>query len=402
MMTLFESADPTKEQNDSLLVRDVLDRGVEQLAELEEKPSTQLELMEVLSDAYWGLGLLDKANGLNESALAKSLDMNGSSHRQSVDLMERVGLLHASMGHQQKADSVYKAAQSNFLKVYGEEDARSIVFMYRMAFNKHALGERELADSLLLSLEPLVDQITNEDSEDASLMLTHLSDYYEIKGPPEKAMRFRRISIDMKNRLYGPDDYRVLEQRRGLTRLLLKEGQVDEAQSNAESNLKALRDRFPDGHYILAQGIEDLGLVYAKQDRFAAAEILFKEALSQSRVIYGDEHYHISHCLGNLGVLYERWGKYDQAIDYYGRGMELSRKLFPPHFPITLAREIRFAEILNKAKQKNRAVDVLRQSYALSLEKYGSEYQHTKVAKERLIEIYETQGKNELADELRL
>jgi len=141
-------------------------------------------------------------------------------------------------------------------------------------------------------------------------------------------------------------------------------------------------------------------MVYERQDRFAEAEALFKEALAQNEAIYGKDHYNISHSLGMLGILYQRWGKMDQAIDYYGRGLKLSQDLFPPHFPMTISRQIRMAEILAEAEQEGQAMEILRRTYDVSLDKHGPEYRHTKTAKERLIKLYRAQGKDALAEEL--
>ena len=260
------------------------------------------------------------------------------------------------------------------------------------------MGQWAAGDSLLEVLEPTIQHIVHEDDKDVSLILSHLSEYYEIKGPPEKALEYVQMSIEMKDRLFGPQYYGLLHQRNVLTRLLVQLDRIEEAESNAVETLAALREVFSE-HSILAHGLEALGLVYEMQQRFEEAEPLYLEALAQYRTLYREENPIMSHSLILLGRLYQGWGKYEPAIKYYAEGLAHSEKTFPAHFPTNLARQIRYAEILEEAGRREDALETLLKTHGIATEKYGPEYKYTQAAKKSIITLYELLGQVELARE---
>ena len=398
MMTLFESSDPRNEPNDSLRVTELLERGVKRLDLLNEKPETQIELMDVLSAAYWGLGQFEASNNLYESALARSKEVYGPTHENSLDFMLKSGTSSRMKGDIARSDSFFQQLLPLYLENYGEDDTRSIVLQYRMAFNKHSTGQWAAGDSLLAMLEPAIQYIEHEDNRDVSQILSHLSEYYEIKGPPEKALAYVQMSIEMKRRLFGPQYYGLLHQRTVLTRLLVQLDRLEEAESNAAETLAALREVFTE-HTILGYGLEGLGVVYEVQQRFAEAEPLYLEALEQYRAIYTEENPIMSHILIVLGRLYHEWGKYELAIDYYGQGLTLSEQTYPAHFPTNLARQILYAQILKEAGRPEEALETLLKTYNVATEKYGPENRYTLQAKEQIVALYKLIGEDELASD---
>src|SRR5262249_16666960 len=93
------------------------------------------------------------------------------------------------------------------------------------------------------------------------------------------------------------------------------------------------RDAFPDGHTKIAQSLNNLALPYQSQRKYAAAELLFKDALEMNRGLLRGDHRHVAQSLDNLAQLYWSQGKYPEAEPLAKAALEMRQQLFKGDHP---------------------------------------------------------------------
>jgi tetratricopeptide (TPR) repeat protein len=87
--------------------------------------------------------------------------------------------------------------------------------------------------------------------------------------------------------------------------------------------------------YQLIGGMRnDLGLLYAVQDRWAEAEESFKRARRMFQTGFGKESSGVALSLGNLGHVYLKQKKFSEAEDVLGQALAIREKAFAPNHPI--------------------------------------------------------------------
>jgi tetratricopeptide (TPR) repeat protein len=87
--------------------------------------------------------------------------------------------------------------------------------------------------------------------------------------------------------------------------------------------------------YQLIGGMRnDLGLLYAVQDRWAEAEDSFKRAQRMFQTGYGKESSGVALSLGNLGHAYLKQKKFSEAEEVLVQALAIREKAFAPHHPI--------------------------------------------------------------------
>jgi len=87
--------------------------------------------------------------------------------------------------------------------------------------------------------------------------------------------------------------------------------------------------------YQLIGGMRnDLGLLYAAQNRWAEAEESFKRAQRMFQTGFGKESSGVALSLGNLGHAYLLQKKFSEAEDALGQALAIREKAFAPNHPI--------------------------------------------------------------------
>lgn len=116
--------------------------------------------------------------------------------------------------------------------------------------------------------------------------------------------------------------------------LLVDEGKFDEAEPMCVEALRLIESpRFqkssaaidpPDRQQVIA-GLIDLGLVYRKEKKFAAAEDTLKRALAESERAYGKKDAHLVTPLNDLALVYADERRFADAEQLFARSASILR-----------------------------------------------------------------------------
>ncbi|HYE96265.1 MAG TPA: serine/threonine-protein kinase [Rubricoccaceae bacterium] len=253
---LFEGADPTVAQGDTLTAYDLLARGAARVeTELAGQPDVQADLYLVISRAYENLGVSDRAVAFARHALV----LRRRAAPANVASAEvRLGQALAAANRFEVADSLLRAAGRR----------------------ARARGDTE---TLIEALEAL-----------GRTRLT-FTDSPERVGPPlEQAVALRRAH-------YGPNDPGLGPALYTLALAQHLTGDFDRAEALFREAL-AVERRAPGKPLDLANTLFELGQLLHFKRQYAEAQPLLEEALALRTRVYGSAHRAVADVHALLGV----------------------------------------------------------------------------------------------------
>ena len=275
LVNLFKVSDPGEARGNSILAREVLDRGAEQIHEqLGDQEEIRAELMDVIGRVYGRLGLLSEAEPLLETGLDIRRRTYGTRHRETADSLFHLAELRIWQGRFAEAAALFRRS----LEIHREHDEQST----QVATALHGLGEALLKGGKLKDAEPVLEQ-----------------------------------ALDMRHRLSGAWHGETGHVTFALGVCRVELGQFAEGEDLLRRSLaigeKTLRQDDPE----LARRMERLALVLLRLGRAAEAEPLSRRAVDLSRRTYGDGHTHTAAALSNLATRLDRMGKIDEVEALY-------------------------------------------------------------------------------------
>jgi tetratricopeptide (TPR) repeat protein len=277
--SLFIVADPSEAKGAEITAREVLDRGVKQIAgSLSNEPEVKADLTTTLSEVYGGLGLLKQSNalalesgmidGLSAPARARSLVALGDSER-------RMAKFHDSI-------ATYKQA----LKLLNANTDEQILLRARILSNmgtahsfldEPAFGKAMASESLRI-----VEKQQGGDTADAALA-------HEVIGANEIVGG----NLDAAKRQFA----RAVAIRAGV-----------------QGNL----------HPGVTENLNQLGSIEYLQNNPAAAERYYRQVLANDTTVLGDKHPDTALTLNNLGRVLLEQRKFADANNILERAIAIN------------------------------------------------------------------------------
>jgi tetratricopeptide (TPR) repeat protein len=289
MVSLFQRADPGENRGNTITVKEVLDKGAEDIRtdkgsnSLQHEPRVRAELLTAMGQAYSGLGLYKPAEDLLAQARA---DQSSA----SVPDEARVRTLVAS------GTTLYLAGQ------YDEAA--------RVQRNAVELARRRLEPSSILRSESL----------------TSLAETLVQLGKYTEAEELCRESL-VADRKRGPAEAAVLaETLNSLGKAYFFSGDLAAAEAPMREALALREQAFGMRHALTAQSTEDLGVLLYQSGRYGEALSLYQQALPNFRAVYGPEHPELATIISNIGRLELMTGQIDESEPLLRQALAMTEK----------------------------------------------------------------------------
>lgn len=294
LVSLFSIADPGESRGETITVREVLDRGVDEIKNsLSDEPSVRANLMRAMGQAYNGLGLYPKAKDLLQQAVADA--EHGDRGEALIKARIALGFNHYMDGEYEEASTVYRQALLEAEQLYGD---------------KH--------DLVVASLRGLADSIFEQDQ------------------PAEAERLYRRaLAIDLE--LHGERHANTARTLHDLGILLYYQGNYGEAERLYQRSLATYRSLYGENHPTVAQGLNDLAVLLYDTGQFNAAIRTYQEAVPIYEKVYGAQHPEFASGIYNLGRVLLITGKLEIAEGPLRRALAIDRqRLAPGHEDLIL------------------------------------------------------------------
>lgn len=169
------------------------------------------------------------------------------------------------------------------------------------------------------------------------------------------------------------------------------------AEPQLKSALALRRKHLGDEHPKTLTAMNNLGLLYEKQERYAPAAPLLHEAYETSRRVQGAENSDTLTFMMNVALLLHKQGKDDAALLLYTEALEISRRVLGPQDPHTLTLMNNLGILYKSQRKFELALPLYEEALELCRIVNGPEHPHTLNTMHNLAVLHKTLGKPELA-----
>lgn len=369
LVGLFEHANPWRARERELTVRDLVERGAEQIRVLGETPQVQAEMFQVLARVHRGLADYEQAGRLAMEAVEALKTDKASTPLSRAEAWALRAETLGSQGRYQEAEAAHRRAltlaadeappaRARFLNGLGLalyslgrlEEAHDLLKQALSIRQEHQPGSAELAESYnnLALLNATLDhndlareyydraidlrrRVLGEDHPATSFSLTNLASLLVQTGRAEEALPAFREALAIRKNVFGdhhPAVGSVLYQM-GWTHANLE--QHERARNYYEQALTIRRQAMGDDHPSVAVLYNALASIARAQGQHAEALELLEQALTIYRSSYGNSHHDIALVLGNLGATHMVLGDVERAVDLLQRALSMNRSELGEH-----------------------------------------------------------------------
>jgi len=285
MVSLFRNADPSENGGNSVTVREMLDRGAQEVSKgLERELAVRADLRTAMGQAYSGLGLYDTAKKLLTEARA---DQN----KVTVPAESRART-QVALGY-----TLYLA---------GDYQEAAIILQQAVL-----IARRDLPPQSILRSEAL-DDLANVQVQEGN--------YSEAESLCLEALRA--------DRKRGTDQTATLaETLDSLGSAYFFSGDLTAAEKTMREALTLHEQVSGLRHTTTALAMNNLAAVLYQSGRFEEALAMYRQALPIYREVYGVEHPEVSVLLNNMGGAALMGGRIDEAEPLLRQALAMGEKL---------------------------------------------------------------------------
>jgi len=311
--------------------------------------------------------------------------------------------------------------------------------MFRVSDPSEARGNTITAREILDKASAQIDTGLAQDPELQAQMMYTMGFVYGNLGLYKKKTLLVQRSMEIRERVLGPQNPQTLRSAEELAESLFREGRYDEAAKLIRQTLAAQRRVLapadPDimdsqvtlgnvlddsGHFEEAEKVDrdaiaewsrvrgaddtktlacrtNLAIVLNDEGRYADAETVDRATLADKRRVYGDDHPSTLLSMGNLATDLGMEGKFAEAESLQREGLAIQKRILGPEHPRTLSSMNNLADTLIKEGKYDEAEPLLLQAREIQRRVIGPQNPDTAVTTYSLACLATHRGRNEEA-----
>jgi eukaryotic-like serine/threonine-protein kinase len=365
LMGMFEANDPAEALGDTITARVLLERGIEQAEQLEDRPALQAQMFDIVGQVYGRLGVYDRAIDLLRHAIDIRNDHYGEMDDETAIMKVHLANNIRKTGDYDTASELLEKALAIQRTVLGPDHpdigfTLSILGGVRMAQGKLEDSEKLLRDALTIQRNEY-----DGDNPDIAETLNILGLLLDQKGKTDDAIPYMQEAVRIRHNLFSADDPRLAMSVNNLAMLYRMSGAYQDAEPLYREALEIKRHIFSEEHPSIAVTLNGLGLVLQDLGRAKEAEPYLREALSIRRQAFGDVHPRVAGSLNNLGNLIEDQGNLDEAAIYLREAREMFRTTVGESHPFVAYPTLGLSRILMKQNKPHEAEPYIREALSI-------------------------------------
>jgi tetratricopeptide (TPR) repeat protein len=271
-----------------------------------------------------------EAADLFQRAMAIDRSFYGETHVMVAINMVNLGKATMLQGKLEEAETILREAATRLKAALGESHADSTIAVMTLTEVLRQRGKLDESEALLNGLLALAETGQNIDAVLMARALDQLGGtYLRQRNDPKAAWAFRG-AIDMWKRAGQADGQWSVSDKRNLSGVLSRLGQLDEAEKLAEEALQGLRKINGEKHLMTVEAMRGLGYVRVgrgTKDKADTAEPLLRECIK----LYGEieipepERWRSARAESTLGECLTILGKHAEAEALLTRSLEKLR-----------------------------------------------------------------------------
>ena len=306
MTGIFKVTDPSESRGNTITAREILDKASTEIdAGLTKDPELQAQMMAVMGDVYYDLGLYSRAQSLQQHA---------------IEIQKRV---------------------------VGPENPETLRSMHALASTLNRLGHLGEAEALQRQAFGVQQHVLGPDNPDTLMAESGLANILHKEGHDADAEKLQREALEVRRRVLGPEDKETLRSMVSLGNILENEGRFAEEETIRRQTLEIQTRVFGRENVETLFSIGNLGNVLAMEGNFADAEKLHRESLEIRRRVQGPEHPDTLAAMSNLAEDLSNEGRYAESAKLHREVFDIRRRVLGRENPETLESADFLARVLS-------------------------------------------------------
>jgi eukaryotic-like serine/threonine-protein kinase len=352
MTGMFKVSDPSQARGNSVTAREILDKASKAMgAGLAKDPDVQSQMMQVMSETYFNLGLFGRAHDLAQRALGIRMKLLGPDNPQTLETLDQIGSVLEREGKPAEAEKLDRQTLASELRVLGPEDPLTLMTMGRLAVAMLSQGRYADAEKLDREELAIATRTMGPDNPTALAAMAQLGSAIWFQARyAEAEQQFRQV-LEMDRRVLGVDHPETL------TALLL------------------------------------LGRALDSEGHSADAEPVYRQYLAQSQHVLGPEHRNVAIAMQDLATLVIHEGRLEEGEKLSRQLLALRLKILGPEHRETLLAQLELVDVLVKEGNYPEAEKQQRETLATQFRVLGPEDSDTLVSQSNLAGILIAQGR---------
>lgn len=389
LVNLFEASDPSTTRGDTVTARQLLQRGVERAAALDDQPEVQAEMHSVIGRIYMQIGLYNKATPLLEDALdaRRARYDEETSSEQLASSLHNLGSNYQALGRYQQAEVLYREALTIWPHLPEAERTDMVRTLNNLAGILRSKGDYDEALSIQRETITTARQLLGDGHPIVALALGNLAEIHHHQSNLQTADSLYQIGWSLGRRVLGEDHPHLLSVRSNQAELYRETGRLKQAERIQRTVLEIRENRYPDHQVRLGLSQTGLGHILRAQGTYEEAESLYRTALDNLRPNLPEQHAYIADALMGLGTTLTERGNPDQAEPLLRNSLSLYEELQPDSWQLAEVKSM-LGRCLSRQERYAEAESLLLEGYAMLKHYRGRDDAYTRQAAQYLTTLY--------------
>jgi serine/threonine protein kinase len=315
MIKMFKVSDPGESRGNSVTAREILDKAAAEVdTELAKDPETQAQMMDVMGNVYFSLGLYPKS----ESMLTRSVDTRrqalGPSHPDTLASASDMGRTLSAELRDQDAEKLLRETLAVQQRVLGPEHPDTLTTMHRLA--NTLIGQKRYPEAEQLHREVLEKRrrVLGPDHTDTVASMDNMAFVFMSEERLPEAEKMQRDALAIAERVQGADDPYTLDSINRLARILSLEKRFPEAEKVQRDGLEIqLRVLGPD-HAFTLRSLANLRSILMYEHNYYEAEKVARQIQARQARVWGSQDPHTAYATYFLACLIAHQGRKSEAL----------------------------------------------------------------------------------------
>ncbi|MBF0449902.1 MAG: CHAT domain-containing protein [Candidatus Magnetomorum sp.] len=292
-------------------------------------------------------------------------DMLGDRHKQTLNLLDQMGLFYCQWGKTQKAAQAYQTLNQLYQEMFGNNHRKTLSVVDRLA--KLFLDSQQYTNARPYAAQAL--KICTEIYGNTSLytidaMIQAGKTYYYCKSYIRAFNTFDHVLsiIQEKDTIQSSKKLEVYEFLADLHQLQKRYQDAEDMYKKAIALSQQMQGPENNIQFMMNQKLTEL---YKIQDRYQEAKTSLVQTVQLAGAIWGDKHPKTIALQEDLAELLFKQKEYGRAAEILSQALESSKTLFGDHHEKTFALSKRLAEIFIAQARYQEAESLYRNNLAV-------------------------------------
>jgi len=408
LVDLFNVSDPSEARGNTITAREILDKGAERInQELKNQPGIQSTLLDTIGRVYFSLGLFDRALPLLESALEIRRETLGDEHLNVAESLNDLGIVLVAKGEYGRAEPLFQEALSLRRKSLGDIHVDVAVSLNCLGEVHYWRGDYSSAEPLFREALDIRRQCLGNESLELAASMNDLAMTLKQMGKYKEAEPLYRDSLAIRRKLLGEEHPSVAQSLNNLGMFLYQmfrnqENDGEEAGQLLRQALELNRRLMGEEHPEVSTSLNNLAMLLRDKGEYDQAEAMFRRVMELDRKSLGNEHPYVAGGMRNLAVLLMKKSDYKNAASLLNDAFEIQHKTFPENHWQIATTKLLLGVCSKETKEYKKAESLMITAYSIINSRFGVDHPRTQVALNSIVNLYESWGKPDKAEEYRV